>query len=185
MLGRGFESGPSAQVRGVLFLGTPITGVATDDLAGSKRDVMRLFAILSANVPGENGMSADGTYCFAYCGETGVGIGVFTIQNNALKGSDLVGGRYSGVVTELSNGGGYRIIYDMFIPAGMFLVQGTSPQAISQTRVGITHDIPYDFANGEPIKLFVPPGQITLMIRKIADDFAWYASGVKLTISPA
>jgi hypothetical protein len=130
-------------------------------------------------------MSVDGTYSFAYCGETGIGIGVFTIQNNVFKGSDLGGGRYSGTLTELPNGIGYRIVYDMFTPAGVFLVQGTSPQDISHTRSGITHDIPRDFGNGEPIKLFVPPGQITIMIRKIADDFAWYASGVKLTISPA
>ena len=130
-------------------------------------------------------MSADGTYSFAYCGELGVGVGVVTIQSNILKGADLGGGRYSGVVGAKPDGTGYRVRYDMFVPADVFLVQGTSPQDIAQTRDDITIELPPDFDNGEPIKLFVPPGNITIMIRRISDDLAWYASGVKVTMTPA
>ncbi len=130
-------------------------------------------------------MSADGTYSFAYCGEFGVGVGVVTIQNNILKGADLGGGRYSGVVSAKPGGAGYSVRYDMFIPADVFLVQGTSPQDIAQRRDDITIDLPLEFDNGEPIKLFVPPGNITIMIRRISDDLAWYASGVKVTMTRA
>ena len=61
-------------------------------------------------------MSADGTFGFVYCGQIGVGVGVMAIKNNVLKGADLSGGRYSGVVKERPNGDGYTITYDMFVP---------------------------------------------------------------------
>jgi hypothetical protein len=128
-------------------------------------------------------MGADGTYSFAYCGEVGVGLGVISIQNNILKGADLAGGQYTGVVTELPNAR-YRIVFDMFIPAGTFLVQGGSPQEMPHTRSGITLDLQPNFDNGEPMKLVVPPGYITLMIRRISDDFGRYASGMTVSITP-
>ena len=65
-------------------------------------------------------MSADGTFGFAYCGQIGVGVGVMTIKNNVLKGADLSGGRYSGVLKERPNGAGYTITYDMFVPPNVF-----------------------------------------------------------------
>lgn len=129
-------------------------------------------------------MGADGTYSFAYCGEQGVGVGVVTIVNGILKGDDLGGGRYSGAVSEKPKGGGYNLVYDMFMPAGTCLVQGTAPQDMSHTRRDDTIELPADFANGEPIKLDVPPGNITLMIRQVSDEYAWLASGVKLSMSP-
>jgi hypothetical protein len=128
-------------------------------------------------------MSADGTYSFVYCGEVGVGIGVVTIQNNILKGADLTGVQYRGVVSELPNATGYRVVYNMSIPADVVLVQGTAPQDISHKRGDITLDFPPDFYNGEPITLIASPGKITLMIRKISDDLAWYASSAQVTIT--
>jgi hypothetical protein len=128
--------------------------------------------------------SADGTYSFVYCGAQGVGIGVITIKNNVLMGADLGGGRYRGLISEQQNGDGYRLVFDMFVPANVLLVQGASPQEISYTKSDIAFDIRSDFGNGEPIKLFVPPGELTLMIQRIPDDYAWYASGVKVTMTP-
>jgi hypothetical protein len=124
---------------------------------------------------------ADGTYGFAYSGDRGVGIGVFTIQNNLLKGADIGGGRYSGTVGEHPHGQGYNFLFDMFVPAGTFLVQGTEPQEIPHTRGDIPVDLPLDFFNGEPITRVVGPGKVTFMIRRIPDELAWYASGVKAT----
>lgn len=129
-------------------------------------------------------MSADGTFGFAYCGQIGVGVGVMTIKNNVLKGADLSGGRYSGVLKERPNGAGYTITYDMFVPPNVFLVQGGAPQEMAHTRSGVTLNLPPNFDNGEPIKLVIPPGDITLMIRRIPDDYGPYASGVRLTITP-
>jgi hypothetical protein len=34
-------------------------------------------------------MSADGTYHFVYSGDVGLGMGVFTIRDNVLKGTDI------------------------------------------------------------------------------------------------
>jgi hypothetical protein len=129
-------------------------------------------------------MNADGTFGFVYCGQIGVGVGVMVIKNNMLKGADLSGGRYTGAVKELLDGGGYTITYDMFVPPNVFLVQGAAPQEMAHTRSGVTLDLPLDFDNGEPIKLVIPPGDVTLMIRRIPDEYAAYARGVKLTITP-
>jgi hypothetical protein len=135
-------------------------------------------------LPGDHGMSADGTYGFVYCGDDGVGIGYITIQNNILKGVDLFGTQYTGTVGAIPNSAGYKIVCSMSVPANVLLVQGTAPQDISHRRDDITFDIPPDFDNGEPIPLIVPPGKVTLMIRKIRDDLAWLASA-KVTITPA
>ena len=55
---------------------------------------------------------------------------------------------------------------------------------MAHTRSGVTLNLPPNFDNGEPIKLVIPPGDITLMIRRIPDDYGPYASGVRLTITP-
>lgn len=130
-------------------------------------------------------MSVNGTYSFAYSGSLGVGVGVLSIQNSTLTGADLGGGRYHGVVIPDPESAGFRVVFDMLVPAGAFLVQNASPQAISHTRSGISVDFRPDFDNGEPIKIYVPPGDITLMVRRISDEYAWCASGVKVTITPA
>lgn len=121
-------------------------------------------------------MSVNGTYSFAYCGELGVGAGIFAVQNNVLTGADVGRGKYHGTVSENPDTKGVHVVFGLFLPAGSFLVQGTSPQEISQTRSNISVDFPPDFDNGEPIKLFVPPGTLTVMIRRIPDDYAHYAS---------
>lgn len=111
-------------------------------------------------------------------------MGVFTIRDNVLKGADIFGGRYSGVITERPNTEGYHVVFDMFVPAGAPLVQGSAPQELPHTR-SAAFDLPVDFYNGEPIKQVVGPGNITLMIRTTTDDWAKYASGAKVTIVPA
>jgi hypothetical protein len=128
---------------------------------------------------------ADGTYGFVYSGAVGVGVGVFTIQNSFLTGADFSGGRYKGTVGEHPNGQGYSVIFDMFVPAGTFLVQGGAPQEMPYTRGEIAFHLPLDFSNGEPIKRVVAPGNITFMIHRITDDWAWCASGVKVTLERA
>lgn len=127
--------------------------------------------------------SADGTYGIAYCGEVGVGAGVFNIKDRILRGLDLGGSRYEGVVSDDPSTGGFEFAFSMFIPMGVFFVQGTSPQELPHMRSGITVAMPSDFGNGEPIKLTVPPGDVTVMISKISDDYAPWAFAEKITIS--
>jgi hypothetical protein len=128
-------------------------------------------------------MNADGTYVFVYSGDIGVGLGVISIQNHILKGADLAGGQYTGLISELPSAG-YRVVFDMFVPANLVLVQGGSPQEMPYKRSGITLDLHTDFHNGEPIKLAVPPGNITFMFKRAPDELAPYASGMKVIITP-
>jgi hypothetical protein len=94
----------------------------------------------------DHSMSADGTYGFVYSGNTGLGIGVFTVRDNVLKGADWGGGRYSGAIKARPNAEGYRFIFDLFVPAGMFLVQGVAPQEVDHTRADIIIELPMTLA---------------------------------------
>jgi hypothetical protein len=128
--------------------------------------------------------NADGTYGFVYSGAIGVGIGVFVIKNSMLNGADLAGGRYRGSVTDDPQTKGLRVVFDMFVPAGTFLVQNASPQELSYTKKDISVLFPQGFDNGEPTKIYVPPGYVTLMINRIPDENSIYASGVHFTMTP-
>ena len=81
-------------------------------------------------------MSADGTFGFVYCGQIGVGVGVTVIKNNMLNGADLSGGRYTGAVKALPNGGGYTITYDMFVPPNVLLSGRSSTRNGAYTERG-------------------------------------------------
>ena len=43
---------------------------------------------------------------------------------------------------------------------------------------------PPNFGDGEPFKVGVPPSTVTLMVRRVPDDFAPYADGVIVDIRP-
>jgi hypothetical protein len=115
-------------------------------------------------------MAIDGTYGFVYCGATGLGIGVFTVQNDALEGSDYGGSRYIGTAKEASDG---RILlsFHLEVPAGVTLVQGTAPQEFPHSK-RITQTLPPNFGDGKPQELQLPPGTVTAMIKRVSDDFA-------------
>jgi hypothetical protein len=124
----------------------------------------------------------DGTYGFVYSGFEGVGIGVFTIRDSVLTGADGAGGRYAGRIVSDPMTEGFTVDFDMFVPAGVFLVQGASPQPMNYTKV-VSISWPANFADGVPITVDIPPGPVTLMIRRIPDE-AWspLASGFKLSV---
>lgn len=122
----------------------------------------------------------NGTYAFVYSGAAGVGIGVFTIKDGIVSGADGGNVNYRGTVTVDKSSGGLTIAFDMFIPAGVFLVQGTSPLEWDSTRSRqIT--MPADFGDGQPVTVDLPPGQVTLMVRRVPDDYAPFASGFSVT----
>lgn len=128
-------------------------------------------------------MTANGTYSFVFCGEVGVGVGILSIQDDKLTGTDSGGGKYRGCVKTKSEEEGFKVVFDLFVPAGLSLVLGTSTQPLSYCKNNIEVDLRADFYNGEPIKVSVPPGEVTLMIRRISDEFAQYASSMKIHIS--
>ena len=126
----------------------------------------------------------NGTYGFVYSGAVGVGMGVFNIKDNVIIGADVAGGRYHGHLADNQETGGFDVLFDMFIPAGTFLVQNASPQEMDLTKTQISVQLKPDFDNGEPIKVFIPPGDVTLMIRKLPDEYSVYANGISITITP-
>ena len=71
----------------------------------------------------------DGTYGFVYSGVAGVGIGVFTVKDGVLNGSD--GGKinYKGTVAVEDVTGNLVVSFDMFVPAGIFHAYPVDTQA--------------------------------------------------------
>jgi hypothetical protein len=49
-------------------------------------------------------MDIDGTYGFVYCGNRGLGAGVFSINGDRFEGRDLAGGSYNGTATQDGDG---------------------------------------------------------------------------------
>jgi hypothetical protein len=115
-------------------------------------------------------MSLVGTYGFVYCGNTGVGIGVFSINSGGeVTGCDLAGGRYRGNAHKQANG---EVLFDVvFVVApDIETVQGTGPQDEQYTRP-IRHTFAGNFGDGAPQNLLLP-GQVTAMIKRIPDEYA-------------
>jgi hypothetical protein len=138
------------------------------------------LALIGA-VSGPRGKAMNGTYGFVFSGPTGVGIGVFRITDTKLVGTDLVGVRYRGEAIE--DAGGITLSVDMTVPQGVFLVQGVAPQDLPYTRSFSTRTPP-DFGDGKPFDVYIPPSNVTLMVRRISDDWASHADGVSVDIKP-
>ena len=123
----------------------------------------------------------DGTYGFVYSGAIGIGMGIFTLRTGDLEGVDSGGGRYKGTVIEHQETGELEVSFSMFVPAGNFLVQGTSEQELDYTKTGLMVRTPPNFGDGEPIKVYVPPGNLTVMIKRIPDEYSHFAGGFQVT----
>jgi hypothetical protein len=55
-----------------------------------------------------------------------------------------------------------------------------SAQDINYTKTGLSVTLQSDFDNGEPVTVYIPPGNVTLMIRQIPDDYAAFANGLDI-----
>jgi hypothetical protein len=112
----------------------------------------------------------DGTYAFVYSGVNGLGVGIFTVLGEKFEGVDFVGGRYTGTARE-NRDGTISISIDFDVKPGMVLVQGTAPQDIPHTR-HIEHEMPAGFGNGTAVEIPAPPGSVTVMVKRVPDDWA-------------
>jgi hypothetical protein len=75
-----------------------------------------------------------------------------------------------------------KLISDLMFRPGVRLVDGTGPTSVPYTR-HIKEVLPDEFGNGEPQKLFNQNGTVTsLMIKRIADDYAPAAAGFTLQL---
>jgi hypothetical protein len=116
-------------------------------------------------------MSLDGTYGFVYCGSTGLGIGAFVVNDIKVVGCDYSGGRYSGSLTE-DTAGNLLLDVTFVVAAGTTVVQGAAAQDIPYARP-LKHTFPPGgFGDGTPQKIGVPPGEVTVMVKRIPDEFA-------------
>jgi hypothetical protein len=112
----------------------------------------------------------DGTYAFVYSGVNGLGVGIFTVLGEKFEGVDFVGGRYTGTARE-NRDGTISISIDFDIKPGMAVVQGTAPQDLPHRR-HIEHEMPDGFGNGRPVEIPSPPGSVTVMVKRVPDDWA-------------
>src|SRR5262245_33255509 len=113
-------------------------------------------------------MDIDGTYGFVYCGNRGLGIGVFLIEGQRIQGRDFAGGIYKG--TAVQDGKGNIQLDVQLVPARTEMVQGTAAQDLPHTR-HIHWTFPSAFGDGEP-QMVEFAGPVTVMVKRISDKNA-------------
>jgi len=115
-------------------------------------------------------MAIDGTYGFVYCGSNGLGVGVFCVRGGRFEGLDYAGGRYEGTAVEDQHGN-IHLQLTFEGPAGMDLVPGTTPQS-APLRREIRQIMPRDFGDGRPIEIISRSRTVTVMVKRIPEEFA-------------
>ena len=113
-------------------------------------------------------MWIDGAYSVVYGGEIGQGVAIIRIANGLVEGSDFVGGKYHGTAT-VDIAGNIDLDISITVPLQVLLVQGTSSQDVPHTRL-IKHKFPRLFGDGKPQTIVVPPGTVTVMIKRLPDE---------------
>jgi hypothetical protein len=115
-------------------------------------------------------MAIDGTYGFVYCGSNGLGVGVFCVRGDRFEGLDYAGGRYEGTAVEDQHGNIHlRLTFEG--PPGMAPVQGTTAQN-APLRRELRQIMPRDFGDGRPIDIISRSRTVTVMVKRIPDEFA-------------
>ena len=110
-------------------------------------------------------MSIDGTYGFVYCGNRGLGIGVFLVEGQRVEGRDFAGGRYMGTAVQ-DGKGNIQLDVQMQVPAGVEIAS----QDLPHTR-HIHWTFPPAFGDGEP-QMVEFAGPVTVMVQRIPDENA-------------
>ena len=110
-------------------------------------------------------MGIDGTYGFVYCGNRGLGIGVFLVEGQRVEGRDFAGCSYMGAAVQ-DGKGNIQLDVQMQVPAGVELA-GTASQDLPHTR-HIHWTFPPAFGDGEP-QMVEFAGPVTVMVKRIPD----------------
>lgn len=123
----------------------------------------------------------DGVYSTVASAIGGSSIATIKIENGQLVGNDISGTRYSGTLTENSDG---TVSFDIEVkmPPNVFGIWGTSASETIQTRA-IAVPLPASVFDGKPYT--IPSFDLTLIFRRIPDDYAGLAGpdGLNLMIS--
>ena len=110
----------------------------------------------------------EGIYGFVYCSNNGFGMGVFTIKGEQFIGVDSGGVNYDGTAKEQEDG---SIVLDVqLVPPELETAQSRASQDLPRTRHFVT-TLPPAFGNGNPQEISSVPGNVTVMIRQVRDDF--------------
>ena len=111
----------------------------------------------------------NGTYGFVYCGANGLGLGVFRIEAGTFAGADTGGVLYEGKAQEGGDGSIYLDL-NLAVPSGTPMAHGTASQVVPHA-LRIQATLPPAFGDGVPQVIAAQPGSITVMIKRIRDDF--------------
>ena len=114
-------------------------------------------------------MNIDGTYGFVYCGNRGLGIGVFLVEGQRIEGRDFAGSRYMGAAVQ-DGRGNIQLDVQLQVPAGVDTAHGTAAQDLPHTR-HIHWMFPPAFGDGEP-QMVEFAGPVTVMVKRIPDKNA-------------
>jgi hypothetical protein len=110
----------------------------------------------------------EGTFGFVYCSVNGFGMGVFTIKGEQFIGVDSGGVNYDGTAKEQEDG---SIVLDVvLVPPELETALSRASQRPPHTRQFVTK-LPPAFGNGKPQEITSVPGNVTVMIRQVRDDF--------------
>jgi hypothetical protein len=111
----------------------------------------------------------EGTYGFVYCSVNGFGMGVFTLKGERFIGVDSGGVNYDGTAKEQEDG---SIVLDvkLNVPTELETAQSRAAQGLPHTRQFVT-TLPPAFGDGKPQEISSVPGNVTVMIRQVRDDF--------------
>ena len=114
-------------------------------------------------------MAIDGTYGFVYCGSNGLGVGVFCVHRERFEGMDYAGGRYEGTAVEDQHGN-IHLHLSFEGPAGMGLFERATAQD-APIRRELRQMMPRDFGSGRPIEIISRSRTVTVMVKRIPDEF--------------
>jgi hypothetical protein len=144
-------------------------------------------AVLSCWVPIDidqtRGEEMNGTYAFVFCGDVGVGIGIFKVDGSDLVGADYGGVKYRGIVSQEPVTGEVKVDFEMFVPAGVNLVQGTSPLNFNATKRS-AFTAPPNFGDGKPFDAYIAPGDVKLMVKRVPDQYSIFIDGFEIVPRP-
>jgi hypothetical protein len=110
----------------------------------------------------------EGTYGFVYCSGNGFGMGVFTIKGEQFIGVDSGGVNYDGTAKEQKDGS-IALDVKLNVPSELETARNAS-QRPPHTRQFVT-TLPPAFGDGKPQEISSVPGNVTVMIRQVRDDF--------------
>ncbi len=118
----------------------------------------------------------EGTYGFVYSSFNGLGIGVFTICRGIVEGYDSGGCKYRGTLT-INSAANFLIKFDQVLRGESIFVQSADEPMGFASNWSRELTLPPGFADGTPHTIEMAPGAVTVIFRKLPDEFAPYASG--------